>query len=144
MSQSCWHPHTSDFYSRVLQSVSVGTFFTILPTVDVLSFALPPPIAISLAVVILTALVIRSRARRLGAEKKKRYHPYSLKFLRHPHQLPQAAPLRDPMTEFAHKHKTYRAYNVFIDNVVTTDPADVEYILKTNFANYGKVCCLTR
>ena len=43
------------------------------------------------------------------------------------------------MTEFAHKHKTYRAYNVLIDYVVTTDPANVEYILKTNFANYGKV-----
>ncbi|KAM1368459.1 hypothetical protein PS1_001788 [Malus domestica] len=28
------------------------------------------------------------------------------------------------------------AYNVLIDNV--TDPANVEYILKTNFANHGK------
>ncbi|KAM1820304.1 hypothetical protein ACFX11_001867 [Malus domestica] len=104
---------------------------------DVLSFALPPPIAItiSLAVVILTVLVIRSRARRLGAEKKKRYHPVVTNFLNTLVNFPR---LHHYMIEFEHKHKTYRAYNVLIDYVVTTDPANVEYILKTNFANYGK------
>nr|XP_028962490.1 cytochrome P450 704C1-like [Malus domestica] len=102
---------------------------------DVLSFPLPPLIAISLAVVILTVLVIRSRARRLGAEKKKRYHPVVTNFLNTLVNFPR---LHHYMTEFEHKHKTYRAYNVLIDYVVTTDPANVEYILKTNFANYGK------
>ncbi|TQD97393.1 hypothetical protein C1H46_016972 [Malus baccata] len=102
---------------------------------DVLSFPLPPLIAISLAVVILTVLVIRSRTRRLGAEKKKRYHPVVTNFLNTLVNFPR---LHHYMTEFEHKHKTYRAYNVLIDYVVTTDPANVEYILKTNFANYGK------
>ena len=43
------------------------------------------------------------------------------------------------MTEFGYKHKTYRPLNLFIIYVITTDPANVEYILKKNFANYGKV-----
>ncbi|TQD97389.1 hypothetical protein C1H46_016968 [Malus baccata] len=102
---------------------------------DVLSFPLPPPIAISLAVVILTVLVIRFRARRLGAEKKKIYHPVVTNFLNTLINFPR---LHHYMTEFEHKHKSYRAYNVLIDYVITTDPANVEYILKTNFANYGK------
>ncbi|TQD97391.1 hypothetical protein C1H46_016970 [Malus baccata] len=102
---------------------------------DVLSFPLPPPIAISLAVVILTVLVIRFRARRLGAEKKKIYHPVVTNFLNTLINFPR---LHHYMTEFEHKHKSYRAYNVLIDYIITTDPANVEYILKTNFANYGK------
>ncbi|PWA74743.1 hypothetical protein CTI12_AA248890 [Artemisia annua] len=42
------------------------------------------------------------------------------------------------MTDLAEKYKTYRLINLFHGEVHTSDPANVEYILKTNFKNYGK------
>ncbi|VVA11000.1 Hypothetical predicted protein [Prunus dulcis] len=77
-----------------------------------------------------------SRRVHLGTEKnKKRYHPVVATFLS---ALINFSRLHDYMTELACKHKTYRVLNLFTNFVFTTDPANVEYILKTNFANYGK------
>ncbi|GER46432.1 cytochrome P450 monooxygenase [Striga asiatica] len=42
------------------------------------------------------------------------------------------------MTDLASKHKTYRLVAPFRNEVYTSDPANVEYILKTNFENFGK------
>ncbi|KAH9608696.1 hypothetical protein KSS87_006268 [Heliosperma pusillum] len=42
------------------------------------------------------------------------------------------------MTDLATKHKTYRLLNPFRNEIYTCDPANVEYILKTNFDNFGK------
>ncbi|KAI9180311.1 hypothetical protein LWI28_003479 [Acer negundo] len=36
------------------------------------------------------------------------------------------------------KHKTYRLISLFRSEIYTSDPANVEYMLKTNFENYGK------
>ncbi|VVA27783.1 PREDICTED: HOTHEAD [Prunus dulcis] len=77
----------------------------------------------------------QSHARRLGTESKKRYHPVVTNFL---NTLMNFSRLHDYMTDFGYKHKTYRALNLFIIYVITTDPANVEYILKKHFANYGK------
>lgn len=45
----------------------------------------------------------------------------------------------DYLTELTRKNMTFRI--VYLDNIeiYTSDPAIVEYFLKTNFANYGKV-----
>ena len=37
------------------------------------------------------------------------------------------------------KHRIYRLISLFRNEIYTTEPANVEYILKTNFENYGKV-----
>ncbi|KAH0726432.1 hypothetical protein KY290_002243 [Solanum tuberosum] len=42
------------------------------------------------------------------------------------------------MTDLAGKYKTYRLISPFKNRIFTSDPANVEYILKTNFENYGK------
>ncbi|XP_074273083.1 cytochrome P450 704C1-like [Silene latifolia] len=42
------------------------------------------------------------------------------------------------MTDLATKHKTYRLLNPFRNEIYTCDPPNVEYILKTNFDNFGK------
>uniref|UniRef100_A0A3Q7EKZ2 Cytochrome P450 n=1 Tax=Solanum lycopersicum TaxID=4081 RepID=A0A3Q7EKZ2_SOLLC len=42
------------------------------------------------------------------------------------------------MTDLACKYKTYRLISPFRNEIYTSDPANVEYILKTNFDNYGK------
>ncbi|KAB2630116.1 cytochrome P450 704C1-like [Pyrus ussuriensis x Pyrus communis] len=103
---------------------------------DFLSSSFPPTV-INLALVILAIiLMIRSHARRVGTDlKKKRYHPIATNFFT---TLVNFSRLHHYLTDIAHKYKTFRAYNVLIDYVFTTDPANVEYILKTNFANYGR------
>lgn len=61
------------------------------------------PIA-TILVVILTTLMIRSHARRLGAESKNRYHPVVTDYI---NTLTNFSRLHDYMTdEFAYKHKT--------------------------------------
>ncbi|XP_042505626.1 cytochrome P450 704C1-like [Macadamia integrifolia] len=45
---------------------------------------------------------------------------------------------RPVVTELAAKYGTYRLLSPFRSEVYTADPANVEYILKTNFPNYGK------
>ncbi|KAK9098183.1 hypothetical protein Syun_025228 [Stephania yunnanensis] len=42
------------------------------------------------------------------------------------------------MTDLATKHYTYRLISPFRSEVYTADPANVKYILKTNFPNFGK------
>nr|GMC84835.1 cytochrome P450 704C1-like isoform X1 [Ipomoea batatas] len=42
------------------------------------------------------------------------------------------------ITDLARKYKTYRLITPFRSEVYTVDPINVEYILKTNFENYGK------
>ncbi|KAI3504349.1 hypothetical protein L1887_32948 [Cichorium endivia] len=46
--------------------------------------------------------------------------------------------IHDYLTRHAEKYKTYRMISPFHGEVYTTDPTNVEYILKTNFENYGK------
>jgi len=47
--------------------------------------------------------------------------------------------LHDYMTALARKHKSYRLLWFRRSEIYTVDPVNVEYILKTNFANYVKV-----
>ncbi|PON56767.1 Cytochrome P450, E-class, group IV [Trema orientale] len=54
------------------------------------------------------------------------------------HQLLNFKRLHHYMTDLAAKHKTYRLLNPFRNEIYTSDPVNVEYILKTNFENYGK------
>ncbi|PRQ48963.1 putative abieta-7,13-dien-18-ol hydroxylase [Rosa chinensis] len=94
---------------------------------DFLSTPLPP-IAIGLfAVLVLAVIFLR--------KKNKKYPPVAGTVI---HQLINVPRLHHYMTELACKYKTYRMLDLFRYAVYTVDPANVEYILKTNFANYGK------
>lgn len=48
--------------------------------------------------------------------------------------------MHDYMAHRAEKYKTYRMLSPLHREIFTIDPTNVEYILKTNFKNYGKVC----
>jgi hypothetical protein len=51
------------------------------------------------------------------------------------------------MTSLARKYPTFRFIAPLNSEIYTVDPANIEYILKTNFANYSKVlinCYLSR
>ncbi|XP_020084747.1 cytochrome P450 704C1-like [Ananas comosus] len=54
------------------------------------------------------------------------------------HQLLNIHRLVDYHTTISRRHKTFRMLTPSCNYVYTVDPANVEYILKTNFANYGK------
>ncbi|XP_061997034.1 cytochrome P450 704C1-like [Rosa rugosa] len=90
-------------------------------------------VALSLALV-LAIVVVRDHARRLR-DKNKRYHPVAGTIV---HQLINFPRVHHYMTELACKYKTYRMLDFFKGAVYTADPANVEYVLKTNFTNYGK------
>lgn len=74
----------------------------------------------------------------VGKHSKKRYHPIGGTIF---NQLMNYRRLHHYMTDLAHKHKTYRLISLFRNDVYTSDPVNVEYILRTNFDNYGKVHC---
>ncbi|KAH7664630.1 Abieta-7,13-dien-18-ol hydroxylase protein [Dioscorea alata] len=54
------------------------------------------------------------------------------------HQFMNLNRLQDFQTDISHKYKTFRMLTPSCNFVYTVDPVNVEYILKTNFANYGK------
>ncbi|MCD7467627.1 hypothetical protein HAX54_005170 [Datura stramonium] len=66
---------------------------------------------------------------------KKRYHPIGGTTF---NQLINFHRLHHYMTDLAGKYKTYRLISPFRNEIYTVDPANVEYILKSNFDNYGK------
>ncbi|CAN4125729.1 unnamed protein product [Withania somnifera] len=66
---------------------------------------------------------------------KKRYHPIGGTIF---NQLLNFHRVHHYMTDLAGKYKTYRLISPFRNEIYTADPANVEYILKTNFENYGK------
>ncbi|XP_006339779.2 cytochrome P450 704C1-like [Solanum tuberosum] len=66
---------------------------------------------------------------------KKRYHPIGGTIF---NQLINFHRLHHYMTDLAGKYKTYRLISPFRNKIYTSDPANVEYILKTNIDNYGK------
>ncbi|KAL6131920.1 hypothetical protein ACLB2K_070293 [Fragaria x ananassa] len=86
------------------------------------------PAAISLAVLVLLVVF-------LWPEKNKRYTPIAGTVL---HQLINFHRVHHYMTELACKYKTFRMLGFLRTVVYTADPANVEYVYKTNFANYGK------
>ncbi|KAL6131917.1 hypothetical protein ACLB2K_070290 [Fragaria x ananassa] len=70
----------------------------------------------------------------LRKKQNKRYPPVAGTVL---HQLINRRKLNQYMTELACKHTTYRMLGLFRHTVYTADPVNVEYMLKTNVANYG-------
>ncbi|KAI3829048.1 hypothetical protein L1987_03162 [Smallanthus sonchifolius] len=65
----------------------------------------------------------------------KKYHPTGASVF---HLFINFKKMHHYMTDLATKYKTYRIFNPIHGAVYTSDPANVEYILKTNFKNYGK------
>nr|WMZ41230.1 cytochrome P450 family 704 subfamily A polypeptide 1 [Ipomoea batatas] len=65
----------------------------------------------------------------------KKYHPIGGTIFHHVINFHR---LHHYITDLARKYKTYRLITPFRSEVYTVDPVNVEYILKTNFENYGK------
>ncbi|CAN6229252.1 unnamed protein product [Urochloa humidicola] len=88
---------------------------------------------LALFLVLLVALYL-ARRRRTGGKNQK-YPPVAGTVL---HQLFNFGRLVDYQTDLSRRHRTFRMLTPTSNYVYTVEPANVEYILKTNFANYGK------
>ncbi|KAJ7951021.1 Cytochrome P450 family protein [Quillaja saponaria] len=91
--------------------------------------------AFSLLLALLTVQFFSRKLNKNYSEKKKKYHPIAGTIF---HQLLNFNRLHHYMTDLAGKYKTYRLVSLSRNEIYTSDPANVEYILKTNFDNYGK------
>ncbi|GAB4844394.1 hypothetical protein Ancab_037758 [Ancistrocladus abbreviatus] len=95
------------------------------------------PIVLTLLASILAFLSLQKfTSKYVNAGKgKKKYPPISGTMF---NQLLNFERLHDYMTDLAAKYTTYRLISPSRNEIYTSDPANVEYILKTNFDNYGK------
>ncbi|KAK4383649.1 cytochrome [Sesamum angolense] len=97
-------------------------------------FLHPKSAAVAFLAVVVSVLIVR-RVLLPRKQGKKQHHPVGGTIF---DQLINFSRLHDYMTDLAAKHKTYRLIAPFRSEVYTSDPANVEYILKTKFDNYGK------
>ncbi|KAF7017697.1 unnamed protein product [Triticum aestivum] len=74
-------------------------------------------------------------ARRALLGKRRNYPPVAGTML---HQLFNFGRLAEYQTELSQRYRTFRMLTPTCNYVYTVEPANVEYILRTNFANYGK------
>jgi hypothetical protein len=99
--------------------------------------SLSNPFTLSALVLILSIFIVQLSIRKLNKKQEKhKYHPVGGTVF---NQLLNFNRLHHYMTDLAGKYKTYRLIAPFRSEVYTADPVNVEYILKTNFENYGKV-----
>ncbi|KAL6882674.1 hypothetical protein ACP4OV_011364 [Aristida adscensionis] len=88
------------------------------------------PALLALPLLLLALLYLARRRHR-----SRRYPPVAGTML---HQLFNFGRLVEYHTELSRRHRTFRMLTPTCNYVYTVEPANVEYILKTNFANYGK------
>ncbi|KAE8782135.1 hypothetical protein D1007_44518 [Hordeum vulgare] len=70
-----------------------------------------------------------------GKSRRRSYPPVAGAMLQ---QLLNWGRLPEYMTELSRRHRTFRMLTPTCNWVYTVDPANVEHILRANFANYGK------
>ncbi|WJX14632.1 hypothetical protein P8452_04862 [Trifolium repens] len=92
------------------------------------------PLFPTLILIVIAAFVIKIHGNRLF-DKKRKYHPVAGTVL---HQLLNFHRLLEYMTDLTNKRKTYRLLSFTRSQVYTANPANIEYMLVTNFSNYGK------
>lgn len=91
--------------------------------------------ALAIALAILLVQIVAKKLKQKNGNKRKKYHPIGGTMF---NQLLNFNRLHHYMTDLATKHRTYRLLSPFRSEIYTADPANVEYMLKTNFENYGK------
>ncbi|KAJ0098819.1 hypothetical protein Patl1_19996 [Pistacia atlantica] len=99
---------------------------------EVSSFFIPLTAA---ALALISAIFIHRFHVTKSSQKTKKYHPIGSSHLSAGLNYYR---LFDFMTDLSRKYKTFRLPSFSSSEIFTTDPTVVEYILKTNFPNYGK------
>lgn len=98
---------------------------------------LSQPFLVTAAIVTAVALLVSSAALlRRKSRPRRRYHPVAGTIF---HQVIHFPRLYDYHTELSRRLKSFRISTApFRSDVYTSDPVVVEYILNSNFRNYGK------
>ncbi|PHU29247.1 CytochromeC1 [Capsicum chinense] len=104
---------------------------TLVVSMDILLSSIS--ITATILSLVFCVLIVHLLTKKLNG--KKRYHPIGGTTF---NQLINFHRLHDYMTDLAGKYETFRLISPFRSKIYTSDPANVEYILKTNFDNYGK------
>ncbi|XP_051137975.1 cytochrome P450 704C1-like [Andrographis paniculata] len=93
------------------------------------------PLIITALIAILAAAAVIRVSRKGKKKDTRKYHPIAGTIF---HLLLNYRRLYDYLTELTRINSTFRI--LYLDNteIYTSDPANVEYFLKTNFANFGK------
>ncbi|KAJ4811898.1 Cytochrome P450 704C1 [Rhynchospora pubera] len=102
------------------------------------SFAIisfPNPATLPTAVAALLILLLIMKHLLFHSSKKRNYPPVAGTIF---HMLFNLHRISEHQTSLSRKYKTFRILTPFGNYVFTVDPDNVEYILKTNFSNYGK------
>ncbi|GAB2270271.1 hypothetical protein Dimus_005176 [Dionaea muscipula] len=92
------------------------------------------PLALAASITVLF-FAVKFLANKIYQKKKIKYAPIAGTMLNHLLNLNR---LHDYMTHLAARYTTYRILAPTWNEIYTSDPANVEYILKSNFHNYGK------
>lgn len=95
-----------------------------------------PILIVTVAFAAILTVSISKIFRRGSREKKKRYQPVAGTIF---HLLLNFNRLHHYLADQSRKYRSFRILNLTRSEVYTADPANVEYILKTNFQNYGRV-----
>lgn len=95
-------------------------------------------LVLSLILALFTVKFLTAKLRERQRKNKAKYHPVGGTVF---NQLLNFRRLHHYMTDLAGKYRTYRLLSPFRNEIYTSEPDNVEYILKTNFQNYGKVWC---
>uniref|UniRef100_A0A1W7HBX2 Cytochrome P450 n=1 Tax=Scoparia dulcis TaxID=107240 RepID=A0A1W7HBX2_SCODU len=93
------------------------------------------PISLSVSLAIVAICIVKILLGLLAKKEKKKYHPAGGTIF---HLLLNFNNLHDYLTDLTRKNTTFRIIYLGNVEIFTSDPANVEYFLKTNFANYGK------
>lgn len=129
--------HSASTGTNPLNYQQSSSLFQILFSSNMASIdALSNPLKFSALVLILSIFIVQLFIRKLNKKQKKyKYHPVAGTVFT---QLLHFNRVHHYMTNLAGKYKTYRLRAPFRSEIYTVDPVNVEYILKTNFENYGK------
>ncbi|KAI3458240.1 hypothetical protein Pfo_014903 [Paulownia fortunei] len=97
--------------------------------------ALIDPMLLTTFLAVLAICIIWALLGLSAKKEKKRYHPVRGTIV---HLLLNFRRYHDYLTDLTRRNMTFRI--LYLDNseIYTSDPANVEHILKTNFTNYGK------
>ncbi|TXG70792.1 hypothetical protein EZV62_005727 [Acer yangbiense] len=137
-----WGPAAGSLqiYNKCLKNTEIenpfdGQFHFIVSMMD-LDEVFSIPISL-VATTTLAAVVILSIVVLIHGRKRSSYHPVGGSIFQ---QRKNMHRIQDFRIDVARKHKTYRfpGFLGSTSQVLTVDPVNVEYMLKTNFANYGK------
>ncbi|KAJ6872689.1 cytochrome P450 704C1-like [Populus alba x Populus x berolinensis] len=129
--------HAASTGTNPLNYQQSSSLFQILFSSNMASIdALSNPLKFSALVLILSIFIVQLFIRKFNKKQKKyKYHPVAGTVFT---QLLHFNRVHHYMTNLAGKYKTYRLRAPFRSEIYTVDPVNVEYILKTNFENYGK------